>query len=155
MFHFELKDNGVIKGLTTLAGNINPAMKRGIKQFMARLRHKMRSEAGDRITYPVKWDSEKQRRAFFATNGFGKGIPYKRTGQTVWTVNSSFTNEVDLFAPHPAGPVFGLMPNGDWWQSRIHSGTWPILKKVLYEEIAKLPADILKSLKTLFRENPL
>lgn len=107
------------------------------------------------VSYPIKWDSEKQRRAFFATNGFGKGIPYKRTGQTVWTVNSSFTNEVDLFAPHPAGPVFGLMPNGAWWQSNIHRGTWPVLRKVLYEEIAKLPAEIIKSLKTLFHENPL
>lgn len=31
-------------------------------------------------TYPLRWQSEKQRRAFFATNGFGKGIPYQRTG---------------------------------------------------------------------------
>lgn len=27
-----------------------------------------------------EWESEKQRRAFFATDGFGKGIPYSRTG---------------------------------------------------------------------------
>lgn len=31
--------------------------------------------------YPIEWQSEKQRRAFFATNGFGGGIPYKRTGK--------------------------------------------------------------------------
>jgi hypothetical protein len=31
--------------------------------------------------YPLRWKSEKQRRAFFATNGFGKGIPYRRTGE--------------------------------------------------------------------------
>lgn len=30
--------------------------------------------------YPIRWKSERQRRAFFATNGFGKGIPYRRTG---------------------------------------------------------------------------
>jgi hypothetical protein len=29
---------------------------------------------------PYQWQSEKQRRAYFATNGFGGGIPYKRTG---------------------------------------------------------------------------
>lgn len=29
--------------------------------------------------YPLVWTSAKQRRAFFATNGFGKGIPYRRT----------------------------------------------------------------------------
>lgn len=31
-------------------------------------------------TYPLVWASAKQRRAYFATNGFGKGIPYRRTG---------------------------------------------------------------------------
>jgi hypothetical protein len=32
------------------------------------------------VVYPIAWTSEKQRRAFFATNGFGRGIPTKRTG---------------------------------------------------------------------------
>ena len=32
------------------------------------------------VKYPIAWTSEKQRRAFFATDGFGNGIPYKRTG---------------------------------------------------------------------------
>lgn len=29
--------------------------------------------------YPIRWTSERQRRAFFATKGFGRGIPTKRT----------------------------------------------------------------------------
>jgi hypothetical protein len=29
--------------------------------------------------YPFRWASQKQRRAFFATNGFGRGIPTRRT----------------------------------------------------------------------------
>lgn len=32
-------------------------------------------------TYPLRWKSEKQRRAYFASNGFGGGIPSKRTGK--------------------------------------------------------------------------
>jgi hypothetical protein len=28
--------------------------------------------------YPLPWTSERQRRAFFATNGFGGGIPHRR-----------------------------------------------------------------------------
>ena len=32
------------------------------------------------VKYPIEWTSEKQRRAFFATDGFGRGIPYRRTG---------------------------------------------------------------------------
>lgn len=33
------------------------------------------------VAYPIEWTSERQRRAFFATGGFGKGIPYRRTGR--------------------------------------------------------------------------
>ena len=29
--------------------------------------------------YPIRWKTERQRRAFFATNGFGRGIPTQRT----------------------------------------------------------------------------
>src|SRR5690606_2623187 len=38
--------------------------------------------------YPIRWKSERQRRAFFATNGFGRGIPTQRTGaiQEAWSV---------------------------------------------------------------------
>lgn len=32
---------------------------------------------------PYQWQTEKQRRAYFASNGFGGGIPYKRTGKGV------------------------------------------------------------------------
>lgn len=38
------------------------------------------------VRYPIQWTTEKQRKAFFATNGFGRGIPTRRTGK----VNSSW-----------------------------------------------------------------
>jgi hypothetical protein len=31
--------------------------------------------------YPLEWTSEKQRKAYFATDGFGAGIPFKRSGK--------------------------------------------------------------------------
>lgn len=31
-------------------------------------------------SYPIRWKTAKQRRAFFATKGFGRGIPTRRTG---------------------------------------------------------------------------
>lgn len=37
------------------------------------------AQPGERPTYPINWASEKQRRAFFATDGFGRGIPTPRT----------------------------------------------------------------------------
>jgi len=33
-----------------------------------------------KVKYPIQWTTEKQRRAFFATDGFGGGIPTMRTG---------------------------------------------------------------------------
>ena len=32
------------------------------------------------VKYPIQWKTAKQRRAYFATKGFGKGIPTRRTG---------------------------------------------------------------------------
>ena len=42
--------------------------------------------------YPIRWKSRRQQRAYFATNGFGKGIPYQRTGglNEAWNVKFSF-----------------------------------------------------------------
>lgn len=34
-----------------------------------------------KVKYPIQWQSQKQRRAFFATNGFGRGIGKRRTGR--------------------------------------------------------------------------
>lgn len=56
--------------------------------------------------YPLRWASEKQRRAFFATNGFGKGIPYRRTGQLAqgWTVTVEQARaRTTLTLANPAG----------------------------------------------------
>src|SRR6266404_203260 len=40
------------------------------------------------VKYPIEWTSERQRKAFFASDGFGNGIPYKRTDQLTdsWVV---------------------------------------------------------------------
>ena len=33
--------------------------------------------------YPIRWTSERQRRAFFATGGFGRGIPTRRSDSII------------------------------------------------------------------------
>jgi len=47
-----------------------------------------------KVKYPIQWTSEKQRRAFFATKGFGRGIPTKRTGklQASWKIVGKMVN---------------------------------------------------------------
>lgn len=92
---------------------------------------------GSPIRYPVQWDTERQKRAFFASKGFGNGIPYRRTGRTAlaWRLERVALG-TNLRNPHPAGAVFG-MPHG--WQSRIHRGRWEYLLKVLFEELDRIP----------------
>lgn len=95
------------------------------------------SETGQPIQYPVQWDSEKQRRAFFATDGFGRGIPYSRIGayERSWAVERKPLGTT-LHAPHPAGAIGGTASG---WQSRIHRNRRNNLIKVLFEELAKIP----------------
>jgi hypothetical protein len=107
------------------------------------------SEAGKPVTYPINWDSEKQRRAFFASDGFGGGIPYQRTGQyeASWTVERQPLG-AHLAAPSPAAAIGGF-PAG--WQSRIHRGRWNNLTRVLFEELAKIPDEISNLFQVLGR----
>jgi len=51
-----------------------------------------------RPTYPLRWTSARQRRAYFATNGFGAGIPYRRSGQlrAGWRVSVTFWRDGGL-----------------------------------------------------------
>jgi hypothetical protein len=79
---------------------------------------------GEEASYPINWDSDKQRRAFFATKGFGHGIPFQRTGdlENAWIKNAIeqgyvIVNPVDI-AFHVYGTLDGT------YQSRIHAGRW-------------------------------
>src|SRR5690348_12561843 len=50
-----------------------------------------------KVKYPIEWESEKQRRAFFATNGFGRGIGAERThdlSQSWGIAKSIFGNDI-------------------------------------------------------------
>jgi hypothetical protein len=57
------------------------AYKRAVDRFIARpLLAELRREPGA-ARRPIEWQSERQRRAYFATDGFGRGIPSRRTGK--------------------------------------------------------------------------
>jgi hypothetical protein len=87
--------------------------------------------------YPIRWKSEKQRRAFFATNGFGRGVPSQRTGALArgWTVeiDDSDLIALDVFnrEPHTA------FVEGDE-QQPFHIDTgWLFAPKIMAEESEK------------------
>jgi hypothetical protein len=105
------------------------------------------SEEGKPVTYSIQWDSERQRRAFFATNGFGRGIPYRRIDRyrLGWKEERQPFGAT-LSQKHPAGAIGGTTSG---WQSRIHRGRWPHLLTVLFDELSKVPADLSNRLKVV------
>lgn len=88
-------------------------------------------EAPGAVHYPIEWTSEKQRMAFFATDGFGHGIPYQRNEpgiESQWEVTTAATDDataVLLGNENPAARwVYGDADGAD--QQRMHINTgWP------------------------------
>lgn len=82
---------------------------------------------------PWEWTTEKQRRAFFATDGFGRGIPTQRTGKVTagWRVRVENTPEggriiIENTTPY-AKYVYGQFTKRSP-QQRFHSITgWPTI----------------------------
>lgn len=125
------------------------AGKKTLAEVSEAIRRRM-SEEGKPSTSPVKWDSPKQRRAYFATDGFGHGIPYVRKGNygRGWTV-TEIRSGYKIANGHPAGAIGGRPATG--WQSRIHRGRWNYLPKIFAQEIHKLPRILLENLRVSFR----
>lgn len=116
-----------------------------VRQVMIETAYRVKTrmaEPGAPSSSPKEWDTDRQRKAFFASDGFGGGVPYERTGayQASWTVERQPLGAV-LYAPHPAGAIGG-MPSGNLWQSSIHRGRWNYLPRILFEEIGKIPTEI-------------
>lgn len=76
------------------------------------------------VKYKIEWETERQRRAFFATNGFGNGIPYKRTRQLEgsWVVVVSTQMRINLITlRNPKEYAKFVYPGKD--QQRFHRNT--------------------------------
>jgi hypothetical protein len=101
------------------------------------------SQEGKPVRYPIDWDSPKQMRAYYATNGFGAGIPYRRTHAMRLGIKiERVPLGTNLRIPHPGGAVLGLPGTPSGWQSRIHRNRWPYLLEVLFDELGKIPQAI-------------
>jgi len=145
----------VRKGLENLAAETPKVSRRRIYNTFLKIRTRMR-QPGKAINYPVKWDSEKQRRAFFATNGFGRGIPSRRTDRyrLGWNIQQAGAIGYRLENNAPYSKYLGGTAFGPG-QSNIHQGRWPILRDVFDEEIKKLPAEIEGDIKVAARRGGL
>jgi hypothetical protein len=136
-----VKGDLVRKGLQDLGAEIPRVGRQQIYFTMRRIKARM-SKAGKKPSYPIKWDSEKQRKAFFASDGFGHGIPTRRTGTYIngWTIEPitngyKMVNQAD-YAKFLGGDAYGAVHSG------IHIGRYEILRDVTEEEVANLPKEI-------------
>lgn len=76
------------------------------------------------VSYPILWKSEKQRKAFFASNGFGHGIPHKRDHKLAkaWAVGLVF-NVGGFAAIEITNPTPYLKFVEGEWQQPFHERT--------------------------------
>lgn len=159
MFKFKLDYKKAVNGLRQFARQSLRSSKEALGDTVAQIAEEMR-EPGKPSTSPVQWDSEKQRKAYFATDGFGHGIPYVRKGdyERGWT-KAELPNGWQVSNKHPAGAVGGTLSGVtsleaqgktalSTWQSNIHRGRWKSFLVVAAQKISELPKRVIEKLRT-------
>lgn len=131
----------ISQSLTTLGPSIERITNAKIEAVLQEALTDLEKE-GEPISYPVHWDSERQRKAFFATNGFGRGIPTRRTGRyisgfklekTGFGTDRRFTISNDVpYAKYVGGTALGQA------QSNIHRGRWQIVSETVRKYAERL-----------------
>ena len=134
----------VYQSLVKLGESVDQIVNADIEKQMKAAQKELQ-KPGKPIAYPVQWDSERQRRAFFATDGFGRGIPYKRTGRYVRSfrvVKTGRGNDrrYSLVNAWPKTKYVGGDTRGKQ-QSRIHKGRWPLIS----DTVRKFAQRLVKS----------
>jgi len=131
----------VRKGLEDIDAQIPQIGRQRIYDALVRARTRLRAPVS-RPSHPIHWDSERQRRAFFASDGFGRGIPSRRTGryQRGWElVRLGNGYRMENAADH-AKYLGGSYEGGG--QSSIHASRYPLFQQVVEDEIQELPPEI-------------
>ncbi len=145
----------VRKGLQNLSDEIPKVGRLQIYNAALRIRTGMRVR-GPRPSWPIQWDSPRQRIAFFASEGFGGGIPHTRTDQYVdsWQLERIGDIGYRVFNfSNGAEAIAGDVVNGV--QSKIHKGRWPVFRSVVLQEVEKLPQEISREIKVVAARNGL
>ena len=116
--------------------------RRGLKHYPARVKH-----GADN---PYQWQSEKQRRAYFASNGFGGGIPYSRTNalKDGWTTKNdgaktAVTNDV---------PYAGFVM-GDEQQKGHRADKWRLVPEIIKTNTAGMIQAVRQFVDRWIKEN--
>jgi hypothetical protein len=159
----QIKDAGLIKAYRDsiaqapqlTAQVVTRTVNRVSPRILAPLR-----QAGSPVSYPLKWKMRSvgdklvsiQRKAFFATNGFGKGIPYKRTGDLAraWKlgVTLSASEPPSIYLTNPIS--YRKFVTGHY-QQPMFTGRW-IKESVFFAQMRTVLADEVETdlIKLLF-----
>lgn len=134
------------RSIDKLPEDFTEAGLKAIRSLVGRVRARMSVE-GRPVTYPIDWDSPRQKRfVFWKLSKEGK-LPYRRTNRYRLGWHSvSIPLGSSLVNAHPAGAIGGT-PFG--WQSKVTRNRWPFLLKVLFEELEKFPADFSNELRVV------
>lgn len=123
-------------------------MKNGVNIVIRRFRPRILADLRDAPTlgpddYPRPWKSERQRRAYFATNGFGGGIPYRRTGELekAWKITLKTQSDTGVLAVENASKAAEFV-QGDRAQPMHLDSGWPQVGSVVSKYDALL-TDVL------------
>lgn len=143
MIQLSVKAHGaevVRQGLQDLSAEIPKIGRKGIYDKMLEVRKTLRTP-GRKPSYPIRWVSERQRRAFFATGGFGGGIPHRRRGmEKRWNIVS--LDKGYRFENPAPGAVYVFGDYEGARQSPIHEGRWPIFQETIESAIQEMPPEI-------------
>lgn len=142
-------------GLQNLDAEIPRVSRLAIYRGSQRIQQRMK-KAGARPSHPIPWVSEKQRKAFFASEGFSGGIPHRRSGNYIgaWKIVQKGSTGYTVLndskgAKFIGGNAYGLE------QSPIHAGRWPLFRDEAEAEIRDLPQEIAKEITMVARRNGL
>ncbi len=130
------------------------AIKRGLSDSAAYLNQpniKASMQAAD-TNAPFVWSSDRQRRAYFATDGFGGGIPYSRTGGLVqageFTINETsywveYTNPLPWwkYVMHPSYQIIGHRLRG-----------WPVINRWVVGQSGRVVPEFKKGVLAAWSE---
>lgn len=151
------------QGLERLRKGIPSVGRLRLYKAAIEIRKRMKVE-GKPVTYPINWDTEKQRKAFFATDAFtikgrrplgyvNEHIPTVRTGdyQKAWQVIRT-EDGYDVGNPLAHSQYIGGTARSADRQSRIHRGRWPVFKRQIEIVLRTLPKLVKDNLKAIARQ---
>lgn len=123
---------------------LNEAPKIGRKRIYDMMRDvlKILKTPGKKPTYPIKWDSDRQRRYVIAMLRARDNLPYRRTDALPRGWDIARVDKGYRLANAASAAVYVYGNYEGERQSSIHEGRHPVFQEIVEEAIQELPPDI-------------